>query len=87
MSRNVHGHVWILVFVVSDDDLRLGELECDDDAFEDHDEACHGPTDTEENRRDYPEHFIWTCCDENGLADGCEIGEHVPVVRKKARRT
>jgi hypothetical protein len=67
----------------------IGDLEVNYEAFEDWDEDCHGPMDSKANRRDYPENFIWNCCDKDGLAEGCEQGEHVPATRKnkKARRT
>lgn len=54
-----------------------GELEVDQDMFVDHDENCHGPMDSEDNRRDYPENFIYSCCDEDGQAEGCQTGRHV----------
>lgn len=60
-------------------------MEVDEDAFPDWDERCHGPMDTEENQRAYPENFIWACCDENGTAKGCEVGVHVPNERPRKR--
>ncbi|EEB87969.1 hypothetical protein MPER_14459, partial [Moniliophthora perniciosa FA553] len=30
------------------------------------DEDCHGPMDTEENRKEFPENFKWSCCNEDG---------------------
>jgi len=65
-----------------------GEMMPDyEEGFVDWDEACHGPIDTEENRRQYPENFIWTCCDELGIASGCVRDEHAPAraSRKRAR--
>lgn len=53
-------------------------MEVNIDFFADHDENCHGPMDTEENRRDFPEGFYWNCCETDGAADGCEKGQHVP---------
>lgn len=46
----------------------LGDLEpyYDSDFWADHDEDCHGPIDTQENRRDHPEGFQWDCCDTSG---------------------
>jgi hypothetical protein len=42
----------------------------------DHDENCHGPIDTEENRRDYPGSFIYPCCDRDGEEQPCTIDWH-----------
>jgi hypothetical protein len=63
-----------------DDDGEMhhpGELEVDwdGDFWADHDENCHGPIDTNSNRRGMPEGFVWTCCDKPGDACGCEKGE------------
>lgn len=53
----------------------------------DWDEDCHGPMDSEENKRLYPRGFKWTCCgteggdiyrDVNGEnRDGCEQDAHI----------
>ena len=49
-----------------------GECECDEEGFVDWDEDCHGPMDTPENRKEYPENFVWTCCGESlGESRGC----------------
>ena len=49
-----------------------GECECDEELFVDWDEDCHGPMDTPDNRKDYPENFVWSCCGESlGESDGC----------------
>ncbi|KAI0370344.1 hypothetical protein BV20DRAFT_995082 [Pilatotrama ljubarskyi] len=62
----------------------------DEEAFEDWDDDVHGPKDTEENRRQYPENFIWTCCDEIGTHPGCVEQEHeagdAQRRKKRARR-
>ncbi|KAG2122764.1 hypothetical protein DEU56DRAFT_831229 [Suillus clintonianus] len=63
-----------------------GNLEVDEDFFADHDERCHGPMDTEENRASFPEGFIWDCCDEDTVSEGCETGQHVPGGKFKKRR-
>jgi len=52
------------------------EVDWDGDFWADHDEDCHGPIDNESNREEYPEGFIWTCCDKNGEVEGCKIGRH-----------
>ncbi|KAI0661533.1 hypothetical protein C8Q70DRAFT_910343 [Cubamyces menziesii] len=64
-----------------------GELEANYDAFVDWDEDVHGEIDTRENRRSYPENFVWTCCDRDGTQPGCVSAEHEPGEgRKRARR-
>ncbi|KAG0702468.1 hypothetical protein DFH29DRAFT_851502 [Suillus ampliporus] len=62
-----------------------GELDVDEEYFPDWDEECHGPMDTKKNRADYPDGFIWDCCDENGRSEGCETGQHVPGRQSKKR--
>ncbi|KLU90141.1 hypothetical protein MAPG_09107 [Magnaporthiopsis poae ATCC 64411] len=58
----------------------------DGDFWADHDEQCHGTIDSEWAREEFPEGFIWTCCEEVGAdAEGCQTGAHVPKSRKKAR--
>jgi len=54
-----------------------GDLEVDweGDHWADHDEDCHGPIDTNSNRREYAEGFIWSCCGKLGGSCGCEKGE------------
>ncbi|OAA81751.1 NACHT and WD domain protein [Akanthomyces lecanii RCEF 1005] len=42
----------------------------------DHDERCHGPIDTEEHKRIYPEAFDWDCCEEARNSSGCELAQH-----------
>ncbi|MDI1492373.1 MAG: hypothetical protein OHK93_003587 [Ramalina farinacea] len=54
-----------------------GELEVNEDMFADHDEDCHGPMDSEQNRIDYPEGFAWSCCNEDGSNAGCLTGRHL----------
>jgi hypothetical protein len=58
-------------------DRCIGELETDDegDFWADHDEDCHGRI--EDLREEFPEGFIWSCCNaRGGESDGCEIGHH-----------
>ncbi|PPQ76526.1 hypothetical protein CVT26_013361 [Gymnopilus dilepis] len=63
-----------------------GRLLPRDDGFEDWDEDVHGPMDTLENRRDYPDEFRWTCCDDDGTAEGCVRSQHKPAVARKRKR-
>jgi hypothetical protein len=72
-----------------DSGLKKGELEADDEAdiWADHEERTHGPIDTEQNRKDHPEGFIWSCCDEFlGATEGCQTGPHVAQKVKKRKR-
>jgi hypothetical protein len=51
------------------------------------DEDARGPiADTEENRAEFPEKFLWTCCDEDGTSTGCVQGEHQRGGSRKRRR-
>ena len=56
------------------------------DHWADHDEDCHGEIDTDENRKEYPEGFMWTCCDQTGDVEGCETGLHQAQESRKRRR-
>ncbi|KAF8071642.1 hypothetical protein FPV67DRAFT_1577635, partial [Lyophyllum atratum] len=62
-----------------------GELEVNEEEFVDWDEDCHGPMDTLDNRRSFPQNFTWTCCEGNGISDGCVRGIHRPLPTKKRR--
>ncbi|KAJ3487314.1 hypothetical protein NLG97_g6434 [Lecanicillium saksenae] len=55
-----------------------GEMEADydDDTWADNDENIHGPIETEENMAEFPDAFIWDCCEQRGTAAGCEVGPH-----------
>lgn len=45
----------------------MAELfQADNEMFPDHDEQCHAPMDTEENRIHYQKPFIYECCDSYG---------------------
>jgi len=65
--------------------LELGDD--DEDFWADHDEDCHGPIDTEENREQYPQGFSWDCCDEVGTAPGCTKGHHYAIEGKRMKVT
>lgn len=52
------------------------DVDYDADTWADHDERCHCPYDTEENRRICPEGFIWGCCEEDGRSKGCKWSRH-----------
>ncbi|OCL10693.1 hypothetical protein AOQ84DRAFT_288722 [Glonium stellatum] len=40
-------------------------------------EPYQGERNTDENRKDCPEAFIWTCCERRGDGAPCETGKHV----------
>ncbi|OAG03085.1 uncharacterized protein CC84DRAFT_1219992 [Paraphaeosphaeria sporulosa] len=64
-----------------------GELEVDweGDIWADHDERCHGTINTEAMRKEYPEGFLWSCCDRFGDKTGCRKGPHRPQEAKRRR--
>ncbi|KAF7368895.1 hypothetical protein MVEN_00215400 [Mycena venus] len=47
----------------------------------------YGPTDTKENRKEYPQSFFWDCCGLQLNADGCLETKHAPftILKKKGR--
>ncbi|KAL6718061.1 hypothetical protein ACLMJK_004146 [Lecanora helva] len=51
------------------------EADYQSDVWADHDEDCHGRID--ELGDEFPEDFIYTCCNRPGDAKGCRIGTHV----------
>lgn len=55
-----------------------GEMEVDHAGgfWADHEEEVHGTIDCEESREEYPEGFLWSCCDQPGDAKGCLQGRH-----------
>ncbi|KAI3319157.1 hypothetical protein HD806DRAFT_510167 [Xylariaceae sp. AK1471] len=64
-----------------------GELEVDHqgDVWADHDERCHGTIDTDENRIEFPEGFVWNCCDKVGYRGGCTRGRHNALDGQRGR--
>ena len=58
--------------------FRIGNLDVDDsnDFWADHDEDCHGIIDTDEMREEFPDGFMWDCCEELGGTEGCTVGRH-----------
>ncbi|KAH9481783.1 hypothetical protein JR316_0006310 [Psilocybe cubensis] len=63
-----------------------GELVVSEVGSADWDTDCHGPIDTLENRRKFPENFTWTCCQANGSEYGCLHDRHKPLVTRKRKR-
>lgn len=66
--------------------MYLGDLEADYERFVDWDEDVHGPMDSQENRRQYPENFVWSCCEKDGLVEGCTTGTHISNPFHAAKR-
>lgn len=75
------------IFEVHQDKLTpgLGELEpdYDGDFWADHDERCHGVIDTDTMREDFPDGFVWDCCNRLGSEPGCQKGYHESNPEKK----
>ena len=44
--------------------------------WDDHDENCHGRIDSDFCRSEYPEGFVWDCCNRAGTEDGCRMSRH-----------
>ncbi|KAI9149029.1 hypothetical protein HJFPF1_11074 [Paramyrothecium foliicola] len=61
------------------------EMEVDEegDFWADHDEDCHGEIDLDELRKEYPNGYIWSCCDQKGSQPGCR--KHPHKSRQQAR--
>jgi len=67
---------WILDIVLT---LCLDpELEIDYDAptWEGWNTNALGPMISEENKKEYPEGFVFMCCDKDGTSSGCKLGSH-----------
>ncbi|KAI1080184.1 hypothetical protein F5B20DRAFT_580579 [Whalleya microplaca] len=63
------------------------ELKVDHESltWDDWDEICHGTIDSEKNRRESPEGFIWTCCGKIGTHEGCTRGPHEAINTTRGR--
>lgn len=87
--RSALSVIWVRIMAIIATRFQ-GELELNEDEWPDWDEDVHGPMDTEENRRQFPENFTWSCCDRDGTQPGCTEGEHEPEEvqprQKRARR-
>ncbi|KAJ8072016.1 hypothetical protein AAF712_009643 [Marasmius tenuissimus] len=68
--------------------IHPGQLKVNYEAFVDWDEEVHGPMESEETKREYPENYTWTCCKEDGVSTGCVKTKHEPAPgHNKRRRT
>ncbi|KAI4284986.1 MAG: hypothetical protein L6R38_001001 [Xanthoria sp. 2 TBL-2021] len=63
------------------------EVDYDGDAWADHDEDWHGTIDSEEMRREFPEGFIYPCCDKNGESEGCKTSRHIEKIPYPSKKT
>ena len=63
----------------------IGDLkpDWDSDIWADHDEDCRGRI--EDQKDDFPEGFVWDCCNRHGDEQGCRIGTHVDDERYAKR--
>lgn len=52
-----------------------GELEINEQTgfWDDHDDDCHGPRDSDESREEYPEGFVW--CEYSTSKAGCILAQ------------
>jgi hypothetical protein len=62
------------------------EADFEGDFWADHDEMCHGDIDSDFCKREYPQGYIWDCCDTQGDQPGCERSRHKADPRLKAAR-
>ncbi len=79
-------HVAILGLLQNAANMITGIMEADyeDDFWAD---EHHENIDTPENREEYPDGFVWTCCENLGSEPGCKLGRHEsnPERSKKGR--
>ncbi|KAK1749908.1 hypothetical protein QBC47DRAFT_395204 [Echria macrotheca] len=64
-----------------------GELEPDygSRVWADHDQRCHGTINSDYCRKEYPDGFTWTCCDQTGTGNGCRLSRHQSDPSKNKR--
>lgn len=56
-----------------------GSLEPDYQSFDWNDDV-YRPFDTPENIKEYPEAFVYECCNEDATSEGCQLTRHVDKV-------
>ncbi|KAI0145451.1 hypothetical protein GGR57DRAFT_298627 [Xylariaceae sp. FL1272] len=60
-----------------------GQLDIDPDVFPDDDQVMYDPHSidphTDWRRDEWPEGFIWDCCDEDCTSEGCVVQGHIPI--------
>ncbi|KAK4198049.1 hypothetical protein QBC40DRAFT_267086 [Triangularia verruculosa] len=58
-----------------------GNCEPNDESsvWDDWEDWREGPVDDPKNRYEYPEGFLWDCCNKQADAEGCKNGKHRPV--------
>ncbi|KAI0425932.1 hypothetical protein F5Y09DRAFT_334562 [Xylaria sp. FL1042] len=52
------------------------------DFWADRDDDCHGDRDSKELMEEYPEGYIWSCCEQSGVTIGCTSGSHQGMYKK-----
>ncbi|KAL8673234.1 MAG: hypothetical protein Q9168_002346 [Polycauliona sp. 1 TL-2023] len=67
----------------------IGDTEVDEDAtiWNDHNEDVGGEIDSEEKRSEYPEGFIYDCCDKRGDSEGCQRNRHIENTQYAIKRS
>ncbi|KAK5651496.1 hypothetical protein OQA88_11950 [Cercophora sp. LCS_1] len=61
------------------------EPDYDGDFWADHDEDAHGEINTKDNKKEYPEGFIFDCCERMGDKPGCRRFRHESDPAKNRR--
>lgn len=61
------------------------EPDYESDFWADHDENCHGTIDSDFCRKQYPDGFVWDCCDKVGTEPGCRFSRHQSDPAKNKR--
>lgn len=56
------------------------------DFWADHDERCHGIIDSYEMQQEYPEGYIYDCCEQQNETPGCTTGWHVETKASTSKR-
>jgi len=60
-------------------------LDDDSSTWDDWDDNMGGPM--EEAHDEYPEGFIWSCCERQGGSENfCQLGQHLPKANRKRAR-
>ncbi|CAN8097229.1 unnamed protein product [Discula destructiva] len=65
-----------------------GQLMLDEahEVWADWDASVSGPQASPDNEEDYPQGFIWSCCDEDGTKPGCTKAYHLAVRQDSSKR-
>lgn len=63
------------------------KVDFESDMWADHDERCHGRLEDFKDDPEFSEGFIWSCCDQDGDAEGCRVTRHKPLADAKRARS